>query len=86
VLIIAKDRRYSNATREEDMPVPVDNWNKHPGRRVLVRFPLPYKIEESTCRGNADKKLRCEAATFIWIGDHCPDVPIPYLWGFGSVA
>ncbi len=68
------------------IPVYIDNWVKHPGKRVLIRFPLPYKIGKSTCPGNADEKLRCEAATYIWIRDHCPDVPIPYLWGFGFVG
>jgi len=67
------------------IPVHVDNWGRHPGRRVVIRFPLPYKIGESTYPGNADEKLRCEAATFIWIQDNCPDVPMPYLWGFGFV-
>jgi hypothetical protein len=68
------------------IPVYIDNWKMHPGRRVIIRFPLPYKIGESTYPGNADEKLRCEAATFIWIQDNCPDVPIPYLWGFGFVG
>lgn len=63
------------------IPISIDNWRKHPGRRVLLRIPLPYKVGESACPGNADEKLRTEAATFIWIG--CPDIPIPYLWGFG---
>ncbi|EDN94991.1 predicted protein [Sclerotinia sclerotiorum 1980 UF-70] len=64
----------------------VDNWHKHPGRRVMIRFPLPYKIGESTFPGNADEKLRCEVATFIWIQENCSHVPIPYLWGFGFVG
>jgi hypothetical protein len=68
------------------IPVYVDNWSKHPGRRVIIRFPLPYKIGESACPGNAEEKLRCEAATFIWIQEHCPHVPIPHLWGFGFVG
>lgn len=38
------------------------------------------------CPGNADEKLRCEAATFIWIQEHCSEVPIPTLWGFGFVG
>lgn len=64
------------------IPVYLDQWDGHREKRVLVRFPLPYKVGESTCPGNADEKLRCEAATFIWIQEHCPDVPIPCLWGF----
>lgn len=61
------------------IPFNVDKWNK----RVLIRFPLPYKLGESTCPGNADEKLRCEAATFIWMRENCPEIPIPYLWAFG---
>jgi hypothetical protein len=68
------------------IPVYVDNWKKHPGRRVIVRFPLPYKVGESTFPGNIDEKLRCEAATYIWVREHCPHVPIPHLWGFGFVG
>jgi hypothetical protein len=68
------------------IPVYVDNWHDNPGKRVLIRFPLPYKIGESTFPGNADEKLRCEAATYIWIRDHCPSIPIPHLWGFGFVG
>ena len=52
-------------------------------RRVVLRLPLPYKIGESTNPGNAEEKLRSEAATYAWIQTHCPSVPIPRLWGFG---
>ena len=64
------------------LPVNICGWGKHMGRRVLVRFPLPYKTGEMEHPGNADEKLRCEAATYIWIRENCPDVPIPRLWGF----
>ena len=65
------------------LPVNVSRWNKHLGKRVIIRFPLPYKIGELEYPGNADEKLRCEAATYVWIEENCPDVPIPRLWGFG---
>ena len=64
------------------LPVNVSGWSKHPGKRVIVRFPLPYKTGELEYPGNADEKLRCEAATYVWIEENCPDVPIPRLWGF----
>ncbi|KAJ5107012.1 hypothetical protein N7456_003687 [Penicillium angulare] len=51
--------------------------------RVLIRFPLPYRVGESVCPGNSDEKLRCEAGTYAWMQDNCPDVPIPRLHGFG---
>ena len=65
------------------IPVYVDRWVNFPGKRALIRIPLPYKLGEENCPGNVEEKLRCEAATFIWIREQCPEVPIPYLWGFG---
>lgn len=62
--------------------VPV-NVNSGGRNRVIIRIPLPYKVGESRYPGNIDEKLRCEAATYIHIQEHCPDVPIPKLWGFG---
>ncbi|KAF5017204.1 hypothetical protein F66182_10893 [Fusarium sp. NRRL 66182] len=50
---------------------------------VMVRFPLPYRIGESTHPGNTDEKLRCEAATYAWLQANCPSVPIPHLYGMG---
>ena len=64
------------------LPVYVKNRRSHSGKRVIIRFPLPYKIGEETFPGNADEKLRCEAATYICIQENCPDVPIPQLLGF----
>ncbi|KAK0101945.1 hypothetical protein ONS95_001246 [Cadophora gregata] len=52
-------------------------------KRVIIRFPLPYKVGELQHPGNAEEKIRSEAATFIWIQENCPGVPIPHLWGFG---
>jgi len=52
-------------------------------KRVMIRFPLPYKIGESTHPGNAEEKLRCEVATYAWMRSHGHSVPIPRLWGFG---
>lgn len=76
-------REWKHGSFNVCIPVYIDNWKKHPGKRVLLRLPLPYKVGESTCPGNADEKLRAEAAAFIWIQENCPDIPIPFLWGFG---
>jgi len=64
------------------LPVYINNWKKRPKGRVMIRFPLPYKVGEETFPGNADEKLRCEAATYIWIQENCPNVPLPRLLGF----
>ncbi|KAL8652565.1 MAG: hypothetical protein Q9210_002609 [Variospora velana] len=64
------------------IPIRVTDRGGQQRERFIIRFPLPYKIGEDTFPGNADEKLRCEAATYIWIGQNCPDVPIPRLLGF----
>ncbi len=64
------------------LPVYVENWKIRPEKRLMIRFPLPYKVGEEDFSGNAEEKLHCEAATYIWIQENCPDVPIPQLWGF----
>lgn len=51
--------------------------------KLAFRVPLPYKIGEETFPGNAEEKIRTEAATYIWIQKNCPDIPIPKLRGFG---
>lgn len=52
-------------------------------KKVYIRFPLPYKVGELQYPGNGEEKLRCEVATYIWMQSNCPDIPIPYLRGFG---
>lgn len=61
------------------VPVLVDR-----SERVLMRFPFPHRIGDDTfCPGNSDEKVRCEATTYAWMHQLCPDVPIPRLYGFG---
>ena len=52
-------------------------------RQVMIRFPLPYRIGEDYCPGNADEKVRCEVGTYAWLQENCPPIPIPHLYGFG---
>lgn len=65
------------------VPVSIDKSATCGAGKVFIRFPLPYKVGESQCPGNAEEKLRCEVATYIWIQSHCPDILIPCLRGFG---
>jgi hypothetical protein len=87
---------HLNTDRKTYNLSPVDEWRhgsfnfcipiyvKWRGRsRVILRVPLPCKVGESRYPGNIDEKLRCEAATYIYIQNYCPDVPIPKMWGFG---
>ncbi|KAM3519131.1 hypothetical protein NHJ13051_007718 [Beauveria bassiana] len=50
---------------------------------AFIRFPLPYRVGEASNPGNSDEKLNCEAATYAWLEENCPSVPIPKLYGFG---
>ena len=80
---MSETREWMSGYYNVCVPIYVDGWVKFPSKRVIIRIPLPYKLGEATNPGNVEEKLRCEVATFIWIKEQCPEVPIPYLWGFG---
>ena len=64
------------------LPLRITRQASRSQSRVMIRFPLPYKIGEENNPGNADEKLRCEAATYVFIQENCPDIPVPKLLGF----
>jgi hypothetical protein len=68
------------------VPVVVGGWKQkqQPGGRVLLRFPLPYRVGDAFRPGNGDEKIRCEAGAYAWLQENCPDVPIPKLYGFST--
>lgn len=63
--------------------VDVDGQGQTPKTQFMIRFPLPYRIGEYPCSGNADEKVRCEVGTYVWLQENCPAIPIPHLYGFG---
>ncbi|OJD12427.1 hypothetical protein AJ78_06978 [Emergomyces pasteurianus Ep9510] len=63
------------------VPVRVEGF-----KRVIVRFPLPYRVGEHPCPGNGEEKVRCEAGAYAWLQQECSEVPIPDLYGFGLSA
>lgn len=66
------------------IPVTLEN-ERRTGRRaqrMMFRIPLPHRVGEGYYPGNADEKIRCEAGTYSWLQENCPDVPIPHLYGF----
>lgn len=65
------------------IPITLSSRGRAPEKRLVIRFPLPYRVGEEFRPGNADEKLRCEAATYAWLQENCPDIPIPHLHGFG---
>ncbi|KAJ5328088.1 hypothetical protein N7452_008478 [Penicillium brevicompactum] len=68
------------------IPLYISKRDQQPEKQAIIRFPLPYKVGEARNPGNVNEKLRCEAATFIWIHENCPEIPIPNLWGLGLVG
>jgi hypothetical protein len=76
-------REWVHGSFNACIPVYIDDPAKFHAKKVFIRFPLPYKVGELQHPGNAEEKLRCEVATYIWIQSNCPDVPIPCLRGFG---
>lgn len=61
------------------VPITINDWeNKQQSReRVILRLPLPYRVGDAFNPGNGDEKTRCEAGTYTWIQQHCPEIPIP---------
>lgn len=52
-------------------------------RKFVFRCPMPHKLAEQQHSGTVDEKLSCEAASYVWMQEHCTDVRIPHLYGFG---
>jgi hypothetical protein len=77
---IAEEESWLHGSFNVCVPITIDDWN---GKRVLIRFPLPYRVGEAVRPGNGDEKVRYEAGTYAWLQENCADVPIPHLYGFG---
>lgn len=85
---IADRDEWLHGTFNLCVPVTIENWKRRPqsGQRLILRFPLPYHVGEAFRPGNADEKIRCEAGTYAWLQQNCPDVPIPRLYGFATAT
>ncbi|PKS08177.1 hypothetical protein jhhlp_005453 [Lomentospora prolificans] len=63
--------------------VPVKVTSHTAVEKVIVRFAMRHKFAEDHCLGFMNEKISCEVATYIWMQENCPSVPIPHLFGFG---
>ncbi|KAG6007740.1 hypothetical protein E4U21_005579 [Claviceps maximensis] len=54
-----------------------------PPINLFFRCAMPHKLGELRSAGAIDEKMRCEVATYAWMQEKCPDIRIPYLYGFG---
>ncbi|KAL2811735.1 hypothetical protein BDW59DRAFT_54160 [Aspergillus cavernicola] len=77
---VSKIENWLHGSFNVCIPVTVGTRSAKP---VILRLPLPYRVGEDFMPGNGDEKVRCEAGTYAWLQENCPDVPIPELYGFG---
>ncbi|KAG6015203.1 hypothetical protein E4U54_003993 [Claviceps lovelessii] len=64
------------------IPVTVERPDAPP-IKLFFRSAMPHKLGELRSAGAVDEKMRCEVATYAWMQEKCPDIRIPYLYGFG---
>lgn len=63
--------------------IPVEVRSIRGRKKLILRCPMPHKLAEEEYPGTVDEKLSSEVATYAWMQQHCPDVRIPHLYGFG---
>jgi hypothetical protein len=67
------------------LPVDIKRTNRTSRlpRQAILRLPLPFRCGEDYSPGDVEEKLRCEAATYIWLQQNCPSIPTPRLLAIG---
>jgi hypothetical protein len=50
--------------------------------RKIFRCPMPYKVGLITPDA-VNERIRSEVASYAWIEQKCPNIPITQLIGFG---
>ena len=44
---------------------------------------MPHKLVEARYPRTVDEELGCEVGAHVWMEEHCPDIHVPHLFGFG---
>lgn len=52
-------------------------------KKYIFRCPMPHKLAEDYYPGTIDEKVSCEAASYVWMQEHCAEIRIPHLYAFG---
>jgi hypothetical protein len=66
------------------LPIDIhDTFSTRLPRKALIRIAMPHAGGQSYVRDAVDEKVRCEAATYVWLEGECPTIPIPRLLGIG---
>lgn len=65
------------------IPIEVRSSESKARLGLILRCAMPHKLAEARYPGSVDEKMSCEVATYAWMQEHCSDVRIPHLHGFG---
>ena len=63
--------------------IPVKVQSTRCQKKLMFRCPMPHKLAEARYPGTVDEKLSSEVGTYAWMQQHCPNIRIPHLYGFG---
>jgi len=63
--------------------IPIDVQSPNLCRKLMLRCAMPYKLAEVQNPGSVNEKMEGEVGAYIWMQENCPDICIPYLYGFG---
>lgn len=78
----AKTLETKNGSFNICVPVDVTTSSSLVPKKVYFRTPLAHKVGESDHPGNAEEKLRCEIAMYLWLEARHHRVPIVLLRGY----
>ncbi|KAK1837887.1 hypothetical protein CCHR01_19494 [Colletotrichum chrysophilum] len=66
-----------------NMCVPIEIKSADHAKRCIFRCPMPHKLAETQYPGTVDEKMGAEIGAYVWMQEHCQDIRIPHLYGFG---
>lgn len=83
-LVLSQPSKWIHGSFNICLPIDIldTRLDKLPSR-AMMRVAMPHAVGESFSPGIVDEKVRCEAATYVWLQRECPDIPIPQLLGVG---
>ncbi|KND87838.1 hypothetical protein TOPH_07455 [Tolypocladium ophioglossoides CBS 100239] len=81
VCAVAPMRHWIRGSFNVCIPIEVKSPSLY--RTLMLRCAMPHKLAEAEYPGSVDEKMGCEVGTYAWIQERCPDIRIPYLYGFG---
>lgn len=75
-ITIAPMKEWTHGTF--NLCIPIEVKYSHACRKFMFRCPMPHKLA-----GTVNEKMGCELGAYVWMQEKCPDIRIPYLYGFG---